>query len=125
MTAKPIRRGIMAGMPQETANALAERIYNLQKEQADAMMVEIKAHGDTLGKLVTDVAVIVDRTSDHAELRRRVEVIEKVDTKQLESRGVTLEKLDSRRGGIGVAAMVGVQAVWAVVVLLALHFWKS
>ena len=115
----------MAGMPQETANALAERIYNLQKEQADAMMVEIKAHGDTLGKLVTDVAVIVDRTSDHAELRRRVEVIEKVDTKQLESRVVTLEKSDSRRGGIGVAVLVGVQAVWAVVVLLALHFWKS
>ena len=113
----------MAGMPQETANALAERIYNLQKEQADAMMVEIKAHGDTLGKLVTDVAVL--RTSDHAELRRRVEVIEKVDTKQLESRVVTLEKSDSRRGGIGVAVLVGVQAVWAVVVLLALHFWKS
>jgi hypothetical protein len=97
--------GITMGL--HDAAVQAERLYTLQKEQSDAMMTEIRAHGTTLSTLVTDVAVIKERTSELPELKRRVDL---------------LERSDSKKSGMGAAAVMIISAIWAMIALLANHF---
>jgi translation initiation factor 1 (eIF-1/SUI1) len=93
----------------EEAHTLAERLYTLQKEAADAVMIEIRAHGITLGKLVTDVEVIKVQTSDLPELKRRIEV---------------LENANAKKQGINMGVLLMISAGWSAIVLLASHYWK-
>ena len=79
----------------------AERLYELQTKQSGAMMEEIRAHGVTLGALVVDLAVIKERTSDLPELKRRVDA---------------LERSDSKKEGMGATAVMAIQGGWAVAI---------
>jgi hypothetical protein len=92
------------------AHRLAERLYNLQKEAADDVMTEIKTQGTTLALLVTDVAVIKSQTSDLPELKRRIE---------------RLENGNSKRQGQDMVILLLIQGGWAVLVLVAAHFWRG
>ena len=42
----------------DKAHDLAERLYDMQKEQADAALKQLTYHGETLNAMKTDVAVI-------------------------------------------------------------------
>ena len=104
---EPMAEG-MADALREAAQQ-AERLYELQKGQSGAMMEEIRAHGVTLGALVVDLAVIKERTSDLPELKRRVDA---------------LERSDSKKEGMGATAVMAIQGGWAVAIFLAMHFIK-
>ena len=92
------------------AHVQAERLYSLQKEQSDTMMAEIRDHGVTLTALVTDVAVIKERVSELPELKRRVDV---------------QERLESKKEGMSAAAVMLVSAAWAIIVFLVGKFWPK
>lgn len=64
------------GGPFGAAHALAERLYTLQKDQADHMLELLTEHGKTLGDLKTDVAVIKEQTKEVPSLKERVRQLE-------------------------------------------------
>ena len=62
------------------AHALAERLYTLQKEQADMMLKQLMYHGETLNTMKTDVTVIKANTDG---LPARVLVLENLRYKAM------------------------------------------
>ena len=44
------------------AHDLAERLYEMQKEQADRMLAQLTYHGETLNTMKTDITVIKANT---------------------------------------------------------------
>ena|ERR1035437_2790522 len=58
------------------AHALAERLYDLQKDQADNMLALLKDHGTTLTNLSMDVAVIKEQTKEVPSLKDRIALLE-------------------------------------------------
>jgi hypothetical protein len=60
----------------QAAHDLAERLYNLQKDQADRMLDMLTNQGRTLGELVTDMAVVKEQTKEVPTLKERIATLE-------------------------------------------------
>ena len=60
----------------QAAHDLAERLYNLQKDQADRMLDMLTQQGTTLGALVTDMAVVKEQTKEVPTLKERIATLE-------------------------------------------------
>ena len=60
----------------QAAHDLAERLYNLQKDQADRMLDMLTEPGKTLNSLKTDVEVVKEQTKEVPALKERIATLE-------------------------------------------------
>ena len=93
------------------AHDLAERLYNMQRTQADHTLAVLTAHGDVLNTMAIDLAVVKADLSHALKLDAK---IDKVDAKVEEIAGdLNKAKGGAILGGILLAISNFGVAIWA------------